>query len=58
MIAGDTSALTTLFFAILAVIAVGYAVGLAVWFGFYRKVMPIAETEQQSPVVDDVEQVA
>ena len=58
MIAGDTSVLTALFFSILAVIAVGYAVGLAVWFGFYRKETPVAETQQQSPAVDDVEQVA
>lgn len=58
MIAGDTSALVALAVAILAVIAVGYAIGLAVWFGFYRKETPIVETERQSPAIDDIEQVA
>jgi len=58
MIVGDTSVLTTLAITILAVIAVGYAIGLAVWYGFYRKEIPIAQTEQQSPAIDDIEQVA
>jgi hypothetical protein len=56
MIIGDYSgAFLALILSILGVVVVGYAIGLAVWYGHYRVAEPEPKLEQQTASEDVLE---